>query len=714
MKFKGYQDYQQKRTLRDNIEDLTPYHITLPDPPKPEEFINFGKPIEEQFFVYEEIPSWVLKLDQQSRLKGKREDIIELCRGNDEYADFIEGQWRKRNEGIFIYIYGQPLYIPGHYWWRLNYYHHEGNKMEFRYVDLDHAWWWKFCVVDNPTMLGGIEMTMRRDGKSARMGSTALEEATRKANFNTGIQSKEFDSAQEFFSKCIVNPYFRIPFYFRPFSDSRTIAPHTLNFRNPEDLTRGLSNWMEIRASNETAFDGTKLGAYILEEPGKCEEMNVDDALKVHLQCLQVRGQKVGHALLSTTVEETSRNGLEAFEKIWAKSDHAKLKQNGRTESGLCRYYKPAYETYRIDQYGMSVIDDPKPYQYEWFKKMNYLEPEKGGRQLVNELIESCAEKDRQDMIRKYSRSIREAFRRDSKNCEFDIIKIDKQLDKYRFLDESVIGGNPDLIYGDLDWENHIPDTKVIFTEKPNGKFAFCRRLFPYLLKRANNVDWSSGIPRPLNKHLGDIGGDPYKYDNTEGTKKSLGTLVGYIGLNLEIEDEAAKDDIDVQVTDNFFVVYGHRHKDKTLYGEDAIKLCHFTGMPLFPEINVPSLFDHFKVRKYLQFLKYRHTYKKVVVDGTTRMVSSLSANAGMQTVGESIKTSLFDGVNEYIEKHISRCYFPVLLEDFRDVQFSKLSPYDYFIAASFAKYANNDSKIKSTSNKKNTEKSYSNILIGF
>lgn len=700
-RFSKYQDFEKKISIRTGIDELLPYEVTLPDPPKPEQFVNFGLPIEQQFFKPEVIPGWVWQLTrmakQKVKMRDRRSEVMQMAQRNDNYASFIESQWRKREHGIFIYIYGRPTYIPGPYWWNLSYYHMDVGLPDYRFVDLDYAYWWKYCVEEDDNVYGGDEFTMRRDGKSYRGCSNILEVTTRNEFFNSGIQSKTNEDAKDLFQRGIVLPWHRLPFYFSPKYDSKTYPVKEINFRDKfsefatdDDIdllenigSDELNSWIEARATVYTAFDGVKLKRYLFDEAGKTEEMLASQAWRVHKQCLRVRNKIVGKALLTTTIEETTKGGLKEFKKIWGQSDRRKITRLGQTNSGLVPFFKPAWETFVFDQYGYSIIDDPMPHQAEWRKKNGDKDWDKGGRELVDLEINSEPDAvERQKIIRMYPRTIREAMRADVKDCEFNVAIINERLDDFLY-------GNDLIIRGNLDWENGVKDSKAYFEESPNGRWTFTKELMPWLIKNSNHVLTRSNLPYPGNLELGGIGADPYKFNVTEQSRKSLGTAHGYINLILEIDAEREPGGLHGKdcdwLTDDLFFEYGHRHYDKRRYGEDMILTCHFLGMQIFPEINVPFIWDYFLERGYEFFLKYRKLIKRR--QNSRGIKVEESKTPGMNTLGDSIKEPLFSHVGSYIQQKGLRCKFPNFLEDCRDVEYGDMNPYDYFVSGAYSIY---------------------------
>lgn len=713
-KYLDYEDWQPKRILKQHIEDLAPYEINFPEPPPMEEFINFGKPKAEQFFVREEIPEWVSRLNRM-----KRELAMDTVATNQYMAEWIDSQWRKRNTGVWMYINGQPLYIPGKLWWYLNYYFQNTEKgialADYRSMDLEYFWIWCLFILPNPNIYGLIDFTLRRDGKTARALGEDLEELTKTASAKSGLQSKTGNDAKDSFHEFIVEPWRRLPFFFSPRFDNKTYPAKELNFRSSSvggenmdtsilaDATSDeLGSSIEVRDTVKNAFDGRKLRRYTLDEAGKVEEMDVYDAWRVHKQCLRIGQKLVGKAKITTTVEMLTKLGMIPFFKIWDESDRNKMTRLFQTVSGLVPLFKPGYEGYIYDQYGTPIVDDATPEQAAYRKEVLLAENRheelaldyhwKGGKELIElEAQSQTTATARQAFLRMYPPSIRIARRSDGKECHFaaHVEAIDQRLDELRY-------GNKDgeVWVGNLKWENDVRDSKVEFKpceHKTNGKFngencEHCFWRFYYLpLQYANNVERrGNGFLYPGNKGKIMVSGDTFKYDTTQGTRQSMAASHAYMEFDLEIDGDKA-DPMEWK-TDDFIMEYGRRPKSKRIFGEDMIMTIHFLGAEVFPEINVPFLWDYIVERGYEKFLKFRKMYKKNPETGKFKVEESI--NPGITTLGDSIKDPMFSAVEVYLDKNVRRCKAVRFLQDVRDVEYKKLSPFDYFVSGSQNLYA--------------------------
>ena len=425
-----------------------------------------------------------------------------------------------------------------------------------------------------------------------------------------------------------------------------------------------------------TAFDGEKLHEYWFDECGKTEEMAASAAWRVHKQCLRVRDKIVGKAMLSTTVEETTRGGLFEFIKLWKQSSREPTKMmGGQTASGLVCYARLAPETFKFDQYGHSIIGDPLPYQAEWLKKNKDPNWSKGGKELVDfEIMSKTDPTERAKQMRMYPRSIREALRPSNNECMFNEVIIDTRLDKFLFENSEVIGVN-------FSWKNGVQDSEVVYEvlhgDDEKARWKFKKSLWEHLVKRSNKNTIINGRRVPANKGMGCVGADPYKFDQVEEERKSLGTAHGYINFIPDIEEESTEEE---DITDDLFFEYGYRHPSKEMYGEDMILCCVFLGIEMFPEVNLPFLWDYFVRRGYSDYLKYRKVYKKLSARGKIieAQTPGASTNSGM-------KDQMFTCTEAYIKRSGHRCCFEGFLKDCKQVSRELLSPWDFFVSGSYA-----------------------------
>lgn len=685
-KFKGYQDAEVKRTLCKDIELLHPYDIVLPDPPKAEDIINFGLPIEQQFFKRIEQPKKLIELNQLEDVKEARKRLV----ASDELSAWVDSLWDLLEYGQWQYIRGVPTFITGDYLRYLSFNKIDTGLPLYRSSDMDKAQWWEFCIKRNPYCFGGIEMTRRRVGKSYIAGAFGLSSSTSNYGRNFGIQSKEDKSAMDFFRKCVRNPLKSYPFYLRPNSSTDlNTKGNRIEFDEPDHIGKAseLESWIEYGTSESKYFDGRKMFFYVNDECGKNTNADVSETLEIIRPCLIEDEVIIGKALFTSTVEEMERKGGANFKKIWDDSDRnpnlpeseRKIDNNGQTVSGLYPYFTPAPNNYIFDQYGNAIIGNPKDYQIE--HRLNYLkskglnekEAYKGGRELIDEMINKQPQGNkRQAMIRKFPRGIREAFRSSNKNCEFNEEILNKRLEYFCY------GTNPFISYFNLKWKDGKVDTEVIAEASTEQHGRFKIAWLPPPEYRNQSVQ-KYGEKCPALSHLGCAGSDTFKYDKTKDVvRQSMGT--GYVYWGFDPNIDSLDTNTDDWKTADFVCEYINRPPSVDEYCEDMLMMSVFYSVEMYPEFNIDHVKRHFTTRGYAGYLKHGSKIKKR--GGVTVVEENIQAGAHTT---ELMKPTMFKFMEKYVNTSASRCKFPKLLEDLRDVEYHNLTPYDSFVGATYA-----------------------------
>ena len=698
-----YEDYNKYVTLLDGIADIQPYFVELPDAPPIEKFINFGLPKEKQFFVREHIPTKVKNLDAKvSRDAITIDEAIAYAEKDPDIYNFIESQWHKRFNGIFIIIYGIPMHITGQHWFYMNYHRLDtGKYADFRITDRNYWYWRKFCVWNDPKVFGGIDFTCRRQGKSVRAGGEALEIATRRRNSMVGCQSKTDHDAKSFFRKFIVRQFKKLPFYFRPQTDGNKNPIHELKLesnRNADSLIEGLDTIIDFRSSTETAYDGEKLIFYIMDEAGKYIKHSPVGTWDKVKYCLIEQDRIIGKAIITTTVEEMEKGGGKAFKELWDESSripqHKKINDLGQTNSGLVPHFTPAYMGYIFDQYGFPIVNDPLPYQQKF--RYNQLiaakeKPEEalrisqmGAIELLDTIEKSkTKESDRQDFRRKFPNTIKSAFISAFKSCHFDSRKIEESLEKYLYTSRDTLEGHPyNMVQGNFQWKDNVIDSEVIFKPSSQGRW-----MLSYLLPQheANKFEYKNGIKIPANSMKGVIGVDPYKFTllSASNNKPSKGAayLWWYHDAAVDTEDKTEEQ----LVTDDFIVEYLARPASRELFNEDMIMFAVYFGVKLFIESNVDHTINYFYDRKYDGYLLFPRKVKKE--HGKMIVVEAEKAGA-YSAHNTKYKDSIFSFWEWYVSNKIHRCKFPRLIEDVRDLEYEETRKSDAAMAGGYCGYA--------------------------
>ena len=194
--------------------------------------------------------------------------------------------------------------------------------------------------------------------------------------------------------------------------------------------------------------------------------------------------------------------GGDNFKKLYNDSDVTKRNRNGQTKTGLYSLFIPMEWNYEgfIDEYGIPVFDSP---DYDvlgpdgelidigiiehWDNEAEGL---KGDQDALNEFY------------RQFPRTEEHAFRDETKNSIFNLVKIYEQID-YNGSSRH----NASTNVGSFQWVNGVKDTQVVFYPDPNGRFNIS---WVPSTNLQNNIIIKNGIKYPGNEHMGAFGCDSY------------------------------------------------------------------------------------------------------------------------------------------------------------------------------------------------------------
>jgi hypothetical protein len=360
--------------------------------------------------------------------------------------------------------------------------------------------------------------------------------------------------------------------------------------------------------------------------------------------------------------------GGENFKKLYYASDVSNRNRNGQTSSGLYSLFIPmewSYEGY-IDTHGLPVFDTPK-------------KPVLGidGELIDLGVIESWENeveglKDDQDGLnefyRQFPRTEAHAFRDETKQSIFNLVKIYEQVD---YNDD--LNNIANVTTGSFKWENGVKDTRVIFIPDKNGRFKISW-IPPKNLQ--NRVIVKDGAKYPGNEHIGAFGCDSYDISGTVDGKGSNGSLHGLTKFSMEDAPP-----------NHFFLEYISRPQTAEIFFEEVLMSLVFYGMPILAENNKPRLLYYLKRRGYRGFSMNRpdKVWNKLSV--TEKEVG------GMPNSSEDIKQAHAAAIESYIENHVGQkeegdygdMYFQKTLEDWAKFNINNRTKHDASISSGLA-----------------------------
>lgn len=474
---------------------------------KPVEVIKRSDNVNDQYWERQELPEEFNEWIDDERSKRMIDDKY----FNYELEKLRQREWHRRLFGIWVWIKGKPIYIPGFYYFFLNYWVLDGGYPTFRKSDWKKALYWQWNVY-NPLSYGMIEVTKRRGGKSVFAACIVTEYATRTLKAICNMQSKSDDDAKKLFDFHIVTPFQSLSPIWVPLYDTNkgTKPEKKLSFyaasargKNAAVVDEQLKSEISFENSKPLALDGQKLARVILDERGKVDFDLIEAHLIIRKCLLDWRMNIVGKMIVTTTVEEI---GIQSkFYDLWQQSDPTK-QLNNSTKSGLFSFFMPADEAGDCDIYGDAYIE-----QNRKLIKNNRETLEGNSKALIAEM-------------RKDPLSEREAFMVLNNNCHFDPFVLNEMYQNAKPVEKETIE------YGNYYWKDGKPFTEALW-EPCSKDMARWHRAKHFKIPDVPKVEWIGNTARPL-LHIQFISAcDPFQNDITEETinsKASSGILNRY------------------------------------------------------------------------------------------------------------------------------------------------------------------------------------------
>lgn len=590
---------------------------------------------EEQYWERPPLPSWykdVMKAWDEYD-KKKKDDDPEFY--DERLEDFKQQEWDRRLNGFWYRNNGDAVYLTGtNYvylvWWMIDIGH-----PKFRIPDMEYFYFLQYCI-DDPLCMGMVEVTKRRFGKSFRAGLFVTEYTSRTKMAFGGIQSKTGKDASKFFSKTVVNPFRRLPKFFRPEYDMSLGVNPKSEMRFQKTNVRGrkaeaavdkdeLGGGIDHQPSDKVAYDGQKIHRYVADESGKTVEVDVYERHEVIRYCLlDDEGKIIGKALYTTTVEkiDSDKDGVQdAFKLLWNESNQLAKRENGMTASGLYRFFMTAKRTKNFDLYG---------YPDEEKTERGILQEREGVKHNTRALFART---------RKEPLTIEEAFSIDADTCIFNTLNIANQK---RNLEKNPVHKRSIWFYRDENTQ------KVKWRDTQDKERDFCWRVtpdFPLNDNDANKFDWENGQRKPANTELGAIGVDGYS--NTQGGQKWGSRASGWFGLRPR--DGKRKRMVGW--------IYGRPNEKSTLH-EQIMLAAEYLGVMAFFEHNSDDYYPYFKDRGRLNYLGL---YPLILIDPIK--AESTERHRGVPTTPYSLTKQTDLGIS-YFENDCDQIDYVELLED--------------------------------------------------
>jgi len=599
----------------------------------------------------------------------------------EEWYDYIEKEFERREQGFWFNNKGNPTYITGTHYMYLQWSKIDVGHPDFRESNRLFYIFWEACKADT-RCFGMCYLKNRRSGFSFMSSGETVNLATISVDSRYGILSKSGPDAKKMFTDKVVPISVNYPFFFKPIQDGMDRPKTELAYRVPaskftrrkldsnekqEDI-KGLDTTIDWKNTGDNSYDGEKLKLLVHDESGKWEKPNnILNNWRVTKTCLRLGSRIIGKCMMGSTSNALDKGG-DNFKKLYYASDVTNRNSNGQTASGLYSLFIPMewnYEGY-IDSYGLPVFDKPeKPIKDTYGNLIS-----KGVIDYWENEVEGL--KNDQDGLnefyRQFPRTEQHAFRDEAKESIFNLAKIYQQIDHNEGMKSSSL-----ITRGNFQWENGIQDTRVMFMPNPKGRF-YITWIPPVSLQ--NRVISKGGTNYPGNEHLGAFGCDPYDISGTVDKRGSNGSLHGLTKFSMEDAP-----------SNHFFLEYIARPQTAEMFFEDVLMACVFYGMPILAENNKPRLLYHFKNRGYRGYSMNRPDKKYTRLSVTEREIG------GIPNSSEDIKQAHAAAIETYIEElvgilgddEMGDVYFQRTLEDWARFNINNRTSHDASISSGLA-----------------------------
>jgi len=598
----------------------------------------------------------------------------------DKWESYIDEEFDRRENGFWFVNKDKPTYITGTHYMYLQWTKIDVGQPDFREANRLFFIFWEACKADY-RCYGMCYLKNRRSGFSFMSSSETVNLATITSDARFGILSKSGSDAKKMFTDKVVPISINYPFFFKPIQDGMDRPKSELAYRVPaskltkksiqnkeKEILEGLDTTIDWKNTGDNSYDGEKLALLVHDESGKWERPdNILNNWRVTKTCLRLGSRIIGKCMMGSTSNALDKGG-ENFKKLYYDSDVTKRNRNGQTRSGLYSLFIPMEWNYEgfIDAFGLPVFDTPSnPAEGPMGEAIevgviehweNEAEGLRGDQDALNEFY------------RQFPRTEEHAFRDETKNSIFNLVKIYEQIDYNEDLRSSGV-----VTTGNFQWENGVKDSKVIFTPNTSGRFNISW-IPSYNLQ--NRVILKNGGKYPGNEHMGAFGCDSYDISGTVGGKGSKGSLHGLTKFSMEDAPP-----------NTFFLEYIARPQTAEIFFEDVLMALVFYGMPLLAENNKPRLLYYLKRRGYRGYSMNRP-------DKTFNKLSATEKEiGGIPNSSEDIKQAHAAAIESYIDKHIGlqmdgsygTMYFNNTLNDWAKFDINNRTKFDAAISSGLA-----------------------------
>uniref|UniRef100_UPI000B1EFBD4 hypothetical protein n=1 Tax=Escherichia coli TaxID=562 RepID=UPI000B1EFBD4 len=188
--------------------------------------------IEKQVWVKEEYPKALSKIKSVFDWERYPSNFKE------QWYDYIDTEFKRRDEGFWFYNKGVPTYITGTHYMYLQWSKIDVGAADYRESNRLFFIFWEACKADQ-RCYGMCYLKNRRSGFSFMASGETVNMATISSDSRFGILSKSGADAKKMFTDKVVPISINYPFFFKPIQDGMDRPKTELAYRVPASkLTR--------------------------------------------------------------------------------------------------------------------------------------------------------------------------------------------------------------------------------------------------------------------------------------------------------------------------------------------------------------------------------------------------------------------------------------------------------------------------------------------
>lgn len=535
------------------------YHYELPDVPKNKEDILFYEyPKKDQYW---RIPKFPTPFEWKRLSTREKFEIVQ----KDRYY------WEN---GCWFYNNGVPTYITGMHYDHLTHQTFEFGKAKYYDSQRLDFYFRDYCTKD-PKCFGMDWMKPRRYGMTAEEFTHQIYTGMNTVEKVLGMMSVVKTTTMDTLFHPMVSSYTQRPKWSKPkYNITNGKVPKTklvlsdgkVGEDDEDNINGGSEDCLKTqfipKATSVTAYDAYKLIYLTMDEVWKWKDIDPYDCYEKQKKCFVVSTTIYGKCSILSTMgdDDNYARAIDAGIKMWYDSDPRIRDNNGRTKSGLYRYFISAvYAQFDFaDQYGF--IDIKAATEFIMNERAKY----------------PVGSKDYMYECRRLPLTEEEAIATANTSAIFDYKRVQAAIEILMKTPED----RYPTFYADL---NELPNGRIELEKKKfgDGEWEFANLPLINSHKDYSNrwyVDESGQIQLYSNAQ-GCIGYDPVRFSEGDTTSNNLSNAAIIARQKFDYFGNGAE---------NQYVALYNKRPDTT---EDAhyecYKLSKFLGFPVMFERNV-------------------------------------------------------------------------------------------------------------------------------